>query len=113
MSEDYYFTALGSLVITNGEVLRCLPGVPYYGLTLEADGLHLYVGADNDAVLANAPTQTWSFYVECPLILDHTSILDREWDFANRRAIRTCIAKMDANNYVILTATSRHGLTLP
>lgn len=112
LSEDYWYTALGSLTITNGEILRNLDGVPYYGLTLEDDGLHMYVGADNAEVLSHNPTQTWSFYVECPLIQDHVSILDREWDFANRKAVRTVIAKMDANNYIILTATSRHGLTL-
>lgn len=111
-SADYYYTPLGSVTVTDGEVFRCLDGVPYYGLTLEADGLHMYVGEDPQTVLASQPQQTWSFYERCPLILDHQSILDTEWPFANRRAIRTIIAKMDDNNYVILTATSIHGLTL-
>lgn len=111
-SEDYYYTALGSITVLNGEVLRNLEGVPFYGLTLESDGLHMWVGADNEEVLARSPSQTWSFYERCPLIQDHQSILDRTWDFANRKAIRTIIAQMDANNYVILTATSIHGLTL-
>ena len=112
-SEDYYFTPLGSLTVTDGVLFRKLDGVAYYGLTLEADGLHMYVGADNDEVLSAQPTQTWSFYTRCPLIADHASILDRDWDFANNKAIRTIIAKMDANNYLILTVTSIHGLTLP
>jgi exopolysaccharide biosynthesis protein len=111
-SEDYYCTPLGSLTVTDGKVLRNLEGIPYYGLTLEADGLHMYVGADNAEVLAAEPAQTWSFYVECPLIRDGESILDRSWPFANRMAVRTVIAKVDDHNYVILTATSQHGLTL-
>ena len=112
-SKDYHYTPLGSLVVTDGEVIRNLEGVPYYGLTLEADGLHLYVGADNEEVLSHSPTQTWSFYVECPLIRDGESILDREnWPFALRKAIRTIIAKLDEHSYVILTVTSVHGLPL-
>lgn len=111
-SPDYYYTPLGSVTVTNGEVFRKLEGVPFYGLTLEADGLRMHVGADPDEVLASAPQQTWSFYERCPLIRDHESILDVEWPFANRRAIRTIIAKMDDNNYLILTATNLHGLTL-
>lgn len=111
-SEDYYCTPLGSLTVTDGEVLRNLEGIPYYGLTLEADGLHMYVGADNEEVLAADPLQTWSFYVQCPLIADGESILDRDWIFANRMAVRTIIAKLDDHNYVILTVTSLHGLTL-
>lgn len=111
-SPDYYYTPLGSVTVTNGEVFRKLEGVPYYGLTLEEDGLHLHVGTDPDEVLAANPSQTWSFYERCPLIKDHESILDTEWPFANRRAIRTIIAKMDDNNYLILTATDLHGLTL-
>ncbi len=111
-SEDYYFTPLGSIAVTNGELLRNLPGVPYYGLTLEADGLHMYNGADNGEVLAREPTQTWAFYEQCPLIADGASILDRDWAFAGRKAIRTVIARVDEHNYVILTVTSAHGLTL-
>ena len=112
-SEDYYFTPLGSLTVTDGVVFRNLEGIPFAGLTLEKDGLHMVVGEDNAAVLAREPLQTWSFYEQCPLILNHESILDRDWDFAGKRAIRTIIAKMDDNNYLILTVTSIHGLTLP
>ena len=112
-SPDYYYTPLGSITITDGEILRDLEGVPYYGLTLEADGLHLYVGEDNETVLANQPTQTWSFYEECPLIMDGESILDREnWPFALRKAMRTIIARLEDDSYVILTVTSVHGLPL-
>ncbi len=112
-SADYYFTPLGSITVTDGEVLRNLEGVPYYGLTLEADGLHLYVGEDNETVLAHQPTQTWSFYVECPLIVDGESVLEREnWPFALRKAMRTIIARLEDDSYVILSVTSVHGLPL-
>jgi hypothetical protein len=111
-SADYYYTPLGSLAVTNGELLRNLEGVPFCGLTLEADGLHMYRGADNAEVLARNPTQTWCFYEQCPLIEQGAGVLDRDWDFAKRKAIRTVIAKVDDHNYVVLTATSVHGLTL-
>lgn len=112
-NSDYYFTPLGSVTVTDGEVFRCLEGVPYYGLTLNTDGLCLHVGDDPEAVLAENPTQTWSFYVECPVIREHQSILDPDWKFTNTRAMRTVIARMDANNYVLLTVTSRNsGLTM-
>ena len=112
-SEDYHYTPLGSLTITNSEVFRHLEGVPYYGLTLQADGLHMHVAEDPAEVLLQNPTQTWSFYVECPFILDHQSILDPEWRFTKSPAIRTIVAKMDANNYILLTVTGRpRGLTM-
>lgn len=108
-NSDYYYTPLGSVTVTDGEVFRCLEGVPFYGLTLNADGLRLHVGDDPLEVLAQQPRHTWSFYVECPVILDHQSILDPEWKFTNTPAMRTVIAKMDANNYLILTVTSKNG----
>lgn len=108
-SEDYYFTPLGSLTVTDGEVFRHLAGVPYYGLTLSRDGLHLHVGEDPADVLAQAPIHTWSFYVECPVIQDHRSILDPAWRFTNSRAMRNIICRMDANNYLLLTVTSQKG----
>ncbi len=112
-NEDYFNTPLGSLTVTNGQTFRCLKGVPYYGLTLQADGLHLHPGEDPEAVLTQQPSQTWSFYVECPIINDHQSILDPEWRFTNAPAMRTIIAKMDANNYIILTVTrTNRGLTM-
>ena len=109
VNSDYYFTPLGSVTVTDGEVFRCLEGVPYYGLTLNTDGLRLHIGEDPQAVLAQQPTQTWSFYVECPVIADHQSILDPQWRFTNTRAMRTIIAKMDRSNYLILTVTSKNG----
>ena len=113
VSEDYHYTPLGSLTITDGEVFRNLPGVPYYGLTLQQDGLHLHIAEDNESILAQQPTQTWSFYIECPIIADHQSILDPEWRFTNSPAIRTIIARMDANNYITLTVTGHpRGLTM-
>ena len=108
-NSDYYYTPLGSVTVTDGEIFRCLEGVPYYGLTLNTDGLRLHVGDDPQAVLAEEPSQTWSFYVECPVIRDHESILDPDWKFTNSKAMRTVIAKLDANNYVILTVTSKGG----
>lgn len=113
VSEDYDNTPLGSLTVTDGEIFRNLAGVPYVGLTLQSDGLHMHVGEDNASVLAAQPTQTWSFYEQCPLIRDGEDILDRSWTFAQRKAMRTIIARRDANNYVILTVTNRGGgLTL-
>lgn len=112
VSADYYYTSLGSLAITDGELLRCLEGVPYFGLTLEADGLHMYVGEDNETILAGEPTQTWSFYERCPLIQNDESILDRGWDFALRKAARTIIARLDDHDYVLLIVTRVHGLPL-
>lgn len=111
-NSEYYFTPLGSLTVTDGETFRCLEGVPYYGLSLGADGLHLHVGDDPLEVLEAAPSQTWSFYVECPVIRDYTSILDPDWDFTKRSAMRTIIAKMDANNYITLTVTRKGGFGL-
>lgn len=108
-SPDYYYTPLGSLTITDSAVFRCLPGVPYYGLTLQEDGLHMHVGEDNMEILKANPSQTWSFYVECPVIADHQSILDPEWNFSYLPAIRTIVAKMDHNNYITVTVTSRGG----
>ena len=112
-SFDYYYTPLGSLSVTEGEVYRDLEGVPFYGLTLEADGLHLYVGEEHGKVLDREPLHTWSFYEGCPMVRDGQDILDHDWLFANRRAIRTIIAKLpEENTYLFLTATEQFGLTL-
>lgn len=112
-NSDYYFTPLGSVTVTDGITFRCLDGVPFYGLTLQKDGLHLHVGDDPADVLAHEPTQTWSFYVECPIIRDHQSILDPEWRFTRLPNKRTIVAKMDANNYLLLTVTGQNrGLTM-
>lgn len=114
-NSDYFNTPLGSLTVTDGEVFRHLEGVPYYGLTLNTDGLRLHVGEDPAEVLAQRPSQTWSFYVECPIIREHASILDPEWRFTNSRAMRTIIARMDGHNYLIMTVTrggKQRGLTM-
>lgn len=108
-NKDYYFTPLGSLTVTDGEVLRNLEGVPYYGLTLDEDGLQMHVNADNDKVLADDPIQTWSFYTGCPMLRDNEDILPDEWEFADRRAPRTMIGRVDRNNYLILTVTQERG----
>lgn len=112
VSADYYCTPLGSITVVDGEVYRNLTGVPYYGLTLEEDGLHMYTGADNEEVLAKKPLQTWSFYEGCPMARDGEDILDHDWPFAQRRALRTIIAKLkEENTYLILTVGSG-GLSL-
>ena len=113
-SEDYFYTPLGSVTVTNGEVFRNLEGVPYYGLALTEDGLQMYTGADNEAVLAEQPIQTWSFYENCPMMRDNEDLLPEEWPFADKRAPRTIIARVDKNNYLILTVTKdlRGGISL-
>ena len=108
-SKDYWYTPLGSLTVTDGKVFRNLEGVTYYGLTLDADGLQMYVDADNEEVLATNPSQTWSFYIECPMMRDNEDILPEVWEFADAKAARTIIARVDRNNYLILTATSGRG----
>lgn len=45
-SPDYYYTPLGSVTVTDGQLFRRLTGVPYYGLSLTRDGLHMHVGDD-------------------------------------------------------------------
>lgn len=113
VSEDYYFTPLGSVTVTDGEVLRCLEGVPYYGLTLNRDGLRLHVNDDPVDVLDEEPSQTWSFYIECPVIEHHQSILDPAWSFTRVKAMRNIICKMDENNYLIMIVTrEKGGLTM-
>ena len=108
-SKDYYYTPLGSLTVTDGEVLRNLEGVSYYGLALGEDGLQMYVDADNGEVLATHPVQTWSFYIECPMLRNNEDILPAEWKFADRRAARTVIGRLDRNNYLILTVSDERG----
>ncbi len=108
-SPDYYYTPLGSLTVTGGEIFRNLEGIPYYGLTLEGDGLHMYTGEDNEAVLARSPRETWSFYVECPMLWNNEDILPEEWPFADRLACRTVIGRVNRNNYVILSVSRRGG----
>lgn len=111
-SKDYYYTPLGSLTVTDGTVYRDLEGIPYYGLTLEADGLHMYVGAENSTVLSAQPSQTWSFYVECPMMLNNEVITPAGWSFAGRKAKRTVIGRVDRNNYLILSVSDDGGTGL-
>ena len=108
-NEEYFYTPLGSVTVTDGEVLRNLEGVAYYGLTLDGDGLQMYVDADNEEVLATDPIQTWSFYVGCPTLRNNEDILPEEWEFADHHASRTMIGRIDRNNYVILTVTQERG----
>ena len=109
---DYYYTPLGSLTVTDGEVFRNLEGVPYYGLTLETDGLHMYVGEENARVLEANPIQTWSFYVQCPMQRGGEILTPEDWDFAARKARRTVIGRVDRNNYLLLSVSNEGGLGL-
>lgn len=104
----------GSVTVTDGQLFRRLTGVPYYGLSLTRDGLHMHVGDDPADVLAANPTQTWSFYIECPVIRDHQSILDPNWRFTTAPAMRTIISCIDEHNFILLTVTrdSRSALTM-
>lgn len=113
-NRSYFYTPLGSLTITNGKVLRQLDGVAYYGLTLQADGLHLHRGEDPAEVLKQNPTQTWSFYDGCVLIDGGESVVDRSWKFANERNIRTIVGKLGDQDYFLLTVTNKEneGLSL-
>lgn len=113
-SKDYFYTPLGSVTVTDGEVFRNLDGVPYYGLTLDEEGLQMYTGADNEEVLATEPSQTWSFYTTCPMLRDNEDLLPEEWVFADRRAARTIIGRLDKHNYLILSVGTyqKGGLSL-
>ncbi|MBQ9210945.1 MAG: phosphodiester glycosidase family protein [Clostridia bacterium] len=110
---DYYYTPWGSLTVTDGEVYRQLD-LPYYGLTLEADGLHMYTGQAPAEVLAANPSQTWSFRNYCPMWQDGQDLLPADWSFAAAKARRTVIGRVDRNNYLLLNVTNegRAGLTL-
>ena len=105
-NKDYYYTPLGSLTVTDGEVFRNLEGVSYYGLALDEDGLQMYVDADNEEVLATSPTQTWSFYVGCPMLLNNEDILPEEWDLF-RMAVRQLPGETMLTRYQALPSASR------
>ena len=113
-SSDYYYTPLGSLTVTDGEVFRNLEDVPYYGLILNKDGLQMITGEDNGKVLAMEPTQTWSFYTTCPMLRNNEDLLPEEWVFADRRAARTCVARLDTHNYLFLSVRedTKGGISL-
>ncbi len=112
-SEDYWYEPLGSLTVTDGTVMRCLDGIPYYGLILDGEGLRMIVGEDPRALMESHPEQTWSFYDGCPLIRDGSRILDPEWDFALHRARRTVIAGYgDPGHYLIFMVLDKPGVKL-
>lgn len=115
--EDYYYTTLGSLVITDGEILRNLEGVPFYGLALTADGITLYRGADNDMVMAASPRQTWAFFENCAMMVNGEDVLPEEgaWPMAKEQHPRTVLARVNRNNYLLLHVPNREdsrGLSL-
>ena len=115
--EDYFFTTLGSLVITDGEVLRNLEGVPFFGLALSKDGITLWQGADNDWVLAASPRQTWAFFEACAMQVGGEDVLPEEgtWPMAKDHYPRSVLARVNRNNYLLLHVPNRddsHGLSL-
>ncbi len=109
---DYYYTPWGSLTVTDGQVLRNVEELPYYGLTAEADGLRMYAGTPTGEVLAGAPAQTWSFRDFCPMQRDGEILTPEDWDFAGRKARRTVIGRVNRNNYLILSVSDEGGLGL-
>ena len=113
-NRDYYYTPLGSLTVTDGEIFRNLDGVPYYGLILNGDGLQMITGEDNEDVLRMNPTQTWSFYTACPMLRNNEDLLPEEWRFADQRAARTCIGRLDRHDYLILSVRedTKGGISL-
>ena len=106
---DYFCTPWGSLTVTDGEVFRCLEDIPFTGLTLEADGLHMCVGEAPAAVLARNPLQTWSFRDLCPLQRDGEILTPKDWEFAGKKARRTVIGRADRNNYLLLSVSDEGG----
>ncbi len=104
VSSDYYFTTLGSVVVTDGEVVRNLEGVPFSGLALTEDGIVLYRGADNEDVLAANPSQTWAFSETCAIQVNGEDVLPEEgtWLMAKEKHPRTVIARVNRNNYILL-----------
>lgn len=116
-SPDYYFTTLGSLVITDGEILRNLEGVPFWGLALSEDGIVLYQGADNAEVLASSPCQTWAFFEPCAMQVGGEDTLPEAgtWSLADERHPRTILARVNRNNYLLLHVRrndNSYGLSL-
>ena len=117
VSADYYYTTLGSVVVTDGEVLRNLEGVPFWGLALTADGIRLYRGADNEEVLSANPRQTWAFFEPCAMQVDGEDTLPEEgtWPMAREQHPRTVLARVNRNNYLMLHVPNREdswGLSL-
>ena len=115
--EDYFFTTLGSLVVTEGEVLRNLENVPFYGLALSKDGISLYRGVDNEQVLATAPLQTWAFFESSAMQEGGEDVLPEEgtWPVAKEQHPRTILARVNRNNYLMLHVPNRkdsYGLSL-
>ena len=115
--EDYYFTTLGSLVVTEGEVLRNLENVPFYGLALTKGGISLYRGAENGQVLASAPVQTWAFFESCAMQVGGEDVLPEEgtWPMAKDHYPRSVLARVNRNNYLMLHVPNRedsYGLSL-
>ena len=116
-SADYFYTTLGSVVVTDGEVLRDLEGVPFWGLALTDDGITLYRGADNADVLAANPRQTWAFFESCAMQVNGEDTLPEEgtWPMAREQHPRSVLARVNRNNYLMLHVPDREdswGLSL-
>ena len=107
-SPDYFYTPLGSLTVTDGEVFRVLEGVPYIGLTLENDGVHMYHGVDPEELLEKHEViQTWSFFPQCCLIEDGMLVLEPDWKFAREENKRTILCALGEGKLGIFTVTGK------
>jgi hypothetical protein len=104
VSKDYHYTPLGSVAVTDGEVLRNLEGVPFWGLALTADGITLYRGADNAGVLAEKPSQTWAFFENAVMQVNGENLLPEEGTspLVQEKHTRTILARINRNNYVLM-----------
>ena len=107
--KDYFYTPWGTLTVTDGQVFRQLD-LPYYGLTLEAEGLQIYNGVSPAEVLTHHPLQTWAFRNQCVLQLHGETLIPQDWRFAQVKAVRTVIGRVDRNNYLILSVSAIGGL---
>ena len=116
-SSDYYYTTLGSLVITEGEVLRKLEEVPFWGLSLSDRGITLHRGSSVDSVMALSPRQTWAFFEPCAMQVNGEDTLPEKgsWTLADAPFPRSVIARVNRNNYLMLHVPNRedsYGLSL-
>ena len=102
--KDYYFTTLGSVVVTDGEILRDLEGVPFFGLALTEEGITLHRGTDDRELLAACPVETWAFFENCAMQENGENLLPEEgaWPMAKERHPRSVLARINRNNYLLL-----------
>ncbi len=100
---ENHYTSLGSLVRTGGEVFRDIP-IPFTGIALGENGLEMYHEVPNADVIGD---NTWAFLDNCCIVKDGELAIGEpktphEKKVQTFSAARTVIAKIDANNYVII-----------